>query len=160
MDKNNENNLSQMLTDKFSVLTGKSHITRNRRIFVDVPKEIFLDVIDYAAKAMGFDFLCTITGLDIADDLQFIYHLANKDGILLNIKVNVPKSNPEHPTVMKTFNGSIFYERELIDMFGAKIEGLPEGRRYPLPDWWPLDQHPLRKDWKPKNQSEIKVEVE
>ena len=32
-------------------------------------------------------------------------------------------------------------------MFGIKVEGLPEGERYPLPDGWPEGQYPLRKDW-------------
>jgi len=36
-----------------------------------------------------------------------------------------------------------------MDLFGAKVEGLPEGPRYPLPDDWPKNQFPLRKDWKP-----------
>ena len=37
---------------------------------------------------------------------------------------------------------------ELEDMFGIKVDGLPPGRRYPLPDDFPTDQYPLRKDWK------------
>ena len=46
------------------------------------------------------------------------------------------------------FPGAEPYERELADMFGIKIDGLKPGRRYPLPDDFPADQHPLRKDWK------------
>jgi len=33
-------------------------------------------------------------------------------------------------------------------MLGVQIEGLPPGKRYPLPDNWPAGQYPLRKDWK------------
>jgi Ni,Fe-hydrogenase III component G len=36
-----------------------------------------------------------------------------------------------------------------MDLLGIKVEGLPEGRRYPLPDNWPQGQYPLRKDWDP-----------
>ena len=49
---------------------------------------------------------------------------------------------------MDTFPGAELYERELVDMFGISVEGLPAGNRYPLPDDWPQGQHPLRKDWK------------
>jgi Ni,Fe-hydrogenase III component G len=35
-------------------------------------------------------------------------------------------------------------------MLGVNVEGLPEGKRYPLPDDWPDGQYPLRKDWNKK----------
>ena len=47
------------------------------------------------------------------------------------------------------YAGAQVYERELVDLFGAQVEGLPPGNRYPLTDDWPTDEHPLRKDWKP-----------
>ena len=42
------------------------------------------------------------------------------------------------------------YERELVDLLGARVEGLVPGVRYPLPEGWPEGDHPLLKDWKPK----------
>jgi Ni,Fe-hydrogenase III component G len=50
--------------------------------------------------------------------------------------------------VTDRFPSAHIYERELIDLLGAKVEGLPPGNRYPLTDDWPKDQYPLRKDWK------------
>ncbi|MEI6093142.1 MAG: NADH-quinone oxidoreductase subunit C, partial [bacterium] len=58
-----------------------------------------------------------------------------------------PKSNPVIKTITDTFPGGDLYERELTDLLGAKIDGLPNGIRYPLPDGWPEGQYPLRKDW-------------
>ena len=49
---------------------------------------------------------------------------------------------------MDRFPAAEIYERELIDLLGAKVAGLPEGKRYPLPDDWPAGEYPLRKDWK------------
>ena len=40
-----------------------------------------------------------------------------------------------------------------------KLRGLPAGRRYPLPEDFPTDQYPLRKDWKfvpPAEETEAK----
>ncbi|MDD5594820.1 MAG: NADH-quinone oxidoreductase subunit C, partial [Candidatus Omnitrophica bacterium] len=68
-----------------------------------------------------------------------------------NLKVSVPKENPVIKSIIGIFPGAEIYERELIDLFGAKVEGLPEGNRYPLTDDWPKDEYPLRKDWRPKN---------
>jgi membrane-bound hydrogenase subunit beta len=34
---------------------------------------------------------------------------------------------------------------------------LPEGFRYPLPDDWPANQYPLRKDWSPEDLKKKEV---
>jgi Ni,Fe-hydrogenase III component G len=137
------------LAGKFGCLEGKGIVARERRIFLEVPGDIFPEVIGYVAAELGFTQLCTITGSDLVDYFQFIYHLACSDGIILNLKLNSPKENPVIYTVTGIFNGAVFYERELEDMLGVKVEGLPKGRRYPLPDDWPEGSYPLRKDWKP-----------
>jgi membrane-bound hydrogenase subunit beta len=145
-----EEKIQQELTDKFKCLEGKGRVQRDRRIYIEVPLEDFTEVFSYAVKKMDFPILCTITGLDEGDNLGFIYHLAKENGIILNLKTLASKTNPVIKTVTSYFPGAENYERELIDLLGAKVEGLGEGNRYPLPDSWPKDQHPLRKDWKPQ----------
>ena len=95
-----------------------------------------------------FPFLCTITGLDNGATLGAMYHLARESGVMLNLSVNVPKENPVLQTVSGYFPAADAYEREMNDLLGTDVQGLPPGNRYPLPDDWPKDQHPLRKDWK------------
>jgi len=141
--------LVQDLSKEFRFLEDKCNIARARRIFVDVPAEKLLDVLSFSQKSLQLTMLLTITGLDIDDNYQVIYHLATEKGIILNLKVNIPKSSPVIKTVTGVYQGATLYERELKDMFGIIVEGLAEGRRYPLPDEWPEGQHPLRKDWKP-----------
>jgi Ni,Fe-hydrogenase III component G len=69
------------------------------------------------------------------------------------MKTFAPKSNPVIKTITNYFPAAHIYERELEDMFGAKVEGLTPGHRYPLPDGWPVGQYPLRKDWKQEKSS-------
>ena len=107
----------------------------------------FEEVLKFLMDKIHFDTLCTITGLDEGTELAMIYHLTRQDGIVINLKTSVPKDNPVIKTIMDYFPSAEFYERELVDLFGAKVEGLPEGSRYPLPDGWPDGQYPLRKDW-------------
>ena len=155
-----EESFQKSLTGRFGFLQGKICIPRVRRIFAEVPREEFMNVLEYAVKELGFDWLCTITGLDVGDDLQFIYHVAEKNGVVLNLKQNAPKSDPVIKSVTPIFNGATFYEKELVDMLGAVVEGLPKsGRRYPLPDDWPEGQYPLRKDWNPEMLRQKKKEV-
>ena len=143
-----EETLKQGLIQKFSFLENKITAPRPRRVFLEVELKEFRAVFEHAAKQLGFSHLCTITGLDEQDKLSFIYHLANETGILLNIKTSAPKDAAVLRTVTDLFPCAEIYEREVMDLFGAKVEGLPPGHRYPLPDDWPKDQFPLRKDWK------------
>lgn len=140
------------LEEKFDYLAGKVVLPRERRVSVEVAPERFREVFEHAVKAMGFDSLCTITGLDEKDSLAVVYHLSGAHGAVLNLKTRVPRDNPIIWSVTDVFPGAANYERELDDLLGFVVEGLPEGKRYPLPDEWPKDQKPLRKDWKPAPQ--------
>ncbi|MFA6321227.1 MAG: NADH-quinone oxidoreductase subunit C [Candidatus Omnitrophota bacterium] len=143
-----EPDIQNSLIKKFGFLEGKIRIPRERRIFADAAPENFATIIEYAMKDLSFTMLCTITGLDEGATLGFLYHLAREDGIMLSIKLNIDKNNPVIKTITGYFPGADIYERELMDLLGAKVEGLPEGRRYPLSDDWPVGDYPLRKDWK------------
>ncbi len=144
-----EEKIKENLISKFSYLDNSINLVRPRRISIEVGLDNFLAVFAYLAKDMQFAHLCTITGLDEQERLGFIYHLAGAGGVMVNLKTSVPKANPLIKSVTHYFPGAEIYERELVDLFGAKVEGLPSGHRYPLTDDWPVDQHPLRKDWKP-----------
>jgi Ni,Fe-hydrogenase III component G len=144
-----EENIKQQLTDKFNFLSDKVTIPRARRIFADVPLENFPEVFDFAIKQLGFSIMVTITGIDEGEMLGFIYHIAREDGVVLNLHTKAPKNKPVIKTVTSYFPVADAYERELVDLFGAQVEGLAEGNRYPLPDDWPKGQYPLRKDWSP-----------
>ncbi len=146
-----EENIKQDLEKKFIYLENKVRIQRPRRLFLDIDLMSLEEVFEYAVKGLKFSHLISITGLDEQDRIAFIYHLAADNGVVLNLKTAVLKTNPEINTVTKHFPGAEIYERELVDLFGVKVAGLPAGNRYPLTDDWPKDQFPLRKDWKPSS---------
>lgn len=139
------------LKERFPNIANSLKIQRPRRIFLEVSHADFREILDYCVKKIGFPHLCTITGLDEIEKFSLIYHLAQDNGIILNIRTSIPKENPVLRTIINYYAGAEIYERELMDLFGMKVEGLPEGNRYPLPDDWPKDQFPLRKDWDPKS---------
>ncbi|MCX5678168.1 MAG: NADH-quinone oxidoreductase subunit C [Candidatus Omnitrophica bacterium] len=145
-----EENIVQELLKKFPFLKDKAKVQRVRRVVAETPAEGFEEVFVYAKEDLKFSILCTITGLDEGQALGFIYHMARTDGITFSLKFSVPKDKPVIKSVFKYFPNSDIYEREVMDLLGAEVEGLTKGNRYPLPDDWPKDEHPLRKDWKPK----------
>jgi membrane-bound hydrogenase subunit beta len=157
-----EEALKTELEAKFSYLKDKVKITRQKRLFSDyLPQEEFKSVFDYAVKNLQFVHLCTITGLDEIEFFGFVYHLARQDGIVFNLKSSVAKDNPVIETITGYFPGGAIYEHELEDLLGVKVQGLPEGNKYPLPEGWPEGQHPLRKDWNPDvlKQEEVSPHV-
>ncbi|MFA5143084.1 MAG: NADH-quinone oxidoreductase subunit C [Candidatus Omnitrophota bacterium] len=153
-----EESIQSELIKKFGFLEGRTRIQRPRRIFAEVPLDSFKDIFEYAVQKLGFVILSTITGLDEGAALGFIYHVGREDGIMLNIKVKADRVNPVIKTITGYFPAADIYERELMDLLGAKVQGLPEGKRYPLSDDWPPGEYPLRKDWKKEpEKDEVKT---
>jgi len=146
-DIKKEEAISAELLTEFPFLGGNVNIQRARRLWVETPADKFDAVFRQIIDRFSFRILCTITGQDEKDFFSIIYHLSNDNGIILNLKVKVQKSNPKWKSIGAQFPGGIIYEREIADLFGIQIEGLPPGSRYPLPDNWPKCQYPLRKDW-------------
>ncbi len=143
-----EEELQNSLIKKFDFLNGKIRVQRARRIFVEVPYKNFKDVFEYSLNSLSFVILSSMTGLDEGASLSFVYHMAREDGIMLNITISVDKNDPVIDTITGYFPGADIYEREVMDLLGAKVKGLAEGKRYPLSDDWPVGEYPLRKDWK------------
>lgn len=136
------------LVKRFGFLGDAVTITRARRIFAEVPLEHFREVFDAAANQMDFEMLYAITGLDDGDAFAALYHLGREGRVALNLRVRIPRDRPVLQTISDRFPAADIYERELSDLFGIKVEGLPPGNRYPLPDEWPAGEYPLRKEWK------------
>src|SRR5512142_1532584 len=62
------------------------------------------------------------------------------------IRAMIPPHQPEFPAVSPRVPAAVWYEREIRDMFGLQPVGLQDQRRLVLPDDWPAELHPLRKD--------------
>lgn len=152
-----EESIRQKLVEHLNLPEGASKIQRKRRIVIEVAAQDFEKAFQYAVKNMEFSVLCTITGLDEVQGFVIIYHMARTDGIMLNVKITISKENPVLKSIIGYFPNSDIYERELVDLLGIKVSGLPEGKRYPLPDDWPEGQYPLRKDWKKESLKKNEV---
>lgn len=139
------------LVGKFPFLEAKVRIARARRMFAEAPAGQAAEVLSHLQDRMQFTILCAITGLDLGATLGVVYHLARPSGIVLNLATALPKEKPVLQSVTARFPAAACYERELVDLLGFQVQGLPEGPRYPLPDNWPAGQHPLRKDWTPES---------
>lgn len=68
------------------------------------------------------------------------------------VRALVDPVSQEYPAVTPRVPAAVWGEREVRDMYGLRPVGLPDERRLVLPDDWPEDLHPLRKDTMGYNQ--------
>ncbi len=62
------------------------------------------------------------------------------------VKALVNPISAEFPSVTPLVPAAVWGEREIRDMYGLTPVGIPDARRLVLPDDWPDDLYPLRKD--------------
>lgn len=79
--------------------------------------------------------------------MGLLYHFHVKH-VLVTIITQIPKDKPIIQSITDLVPGANFHEREASDLFGITFEGHPSPGRLVLPESWPLDLYPLRKDAK------------
>jgi Ni,Fe-hydrogenase III component G len=124
------------------------------RVNVKVAREQLLAILKYLKEQLGFTHLATITGLDLGESFEVIYHMASNLATI-NVRILTPRSDPKIPSTCAVIPGAILYERELQDMFGLVVENIPDPRPLLLADDWPAGEYPLRKDWHFNRPAEI-----
>lgn len=145
-----ENELVAAIVKEFPALDGRVSSPQPMRVVTDwLSREEFFPLITYLHDSLSLTHGHSIIGTDEGESLGFIYALSGCDHVIVQLKLRAPKTDPRIPTMTSMYRSFTLFERELEDLFGAKVEGLPAGRRYPLPDKWPKDQWPLRKEWDP-----------
>ncbi len=132
--------LKQVLSEQ--CLKG-GQVARERRVFVEVSRDCIVDTITLL-HSKGFTHLSTITGLELDDEIELIYHLMN-EGIHLGLRTKVPLDDLVVPTLTNLIPGASLYEREIHDILDVTFEGHPNLTRLVLPDMWDQKVPPLRK---------------
>ena len=96
----------------------------------------------------AFDTLMCLSGMDYTKGaLGVVYHLSSMTKRhTITLKVEVPVTGPEVPSVASVWPAANWHEREAYDMFGIVFTGHPDLRRILLPEDYP--GFPLRKDFK------------
>ena len=70
------------------------------------------------------------------------------DKAFLALDVEIDPAQASIPSITDMIPGAGWAEREVHDMIGVEPVGHPDPRRLVLPDDWPENVHPLRKDFK------------
>jgi NADH:ubiquinone oxidoreductase subunit C len=127
-------------------------VKRDRRIFIPVPRNDLIKTVNILSSELNINHLSTITARDTGKEIEILYHFL-LNGVVITIRTMCPKDDPTIESIVSIFPGAVLYERELNDILGVVPKGHPDLRRLVLPDDW-VGGYPLRKDWKPPQESE------
>jgi len=125
-----------------------------RRLFLKVAAGDLYAVTTRLRDGYGVVFLSTISGVDLGPTFEIVYHFSTPETDI-NVRTEVPRDRPHVASITPIIPGAVLYERELHDMFGLVVEGLPDPRPLVLPADWPAGNYPLRKDWKHERPQEV-----
>ena len=97
------------------------------------------------------DHLSTITGQDVGDAIQLLYHFWKDSG--LTLRTSLPRDEATILSLTDLIPGAAFYEREVAEMLHVTFEGHPGLVGLLLPDDWD-GRSPLRKEFSPPSSKE------
>lgn len=120
-------------------------------VWLDVTREGLLPAIKHTAELQEFPHFSVIAPVDIGDHVELLYHFslfygAHLKAIALVIRVTLAKTDLVIPSITDIIPGAIFSEREVQEMMGVTVAGIPDDRRLFLPEDFPNGVFPWRKD--------------
>jgi membrane-bound hydrogenase subunit beta len=140
---------------KISVKKNEQNI-----VWFRVERSVFKDAVKHLLD-LQFPHLSVVSGNDVGENIELIYHFTVNYGehlkeIPVNISVEVSKNDLRIPTICDIIPGALVTEREKQEMLGVKVENMPDSGRMFLPDDFPENVYPWRKDEKGIPENMIK----
>jgi len=120
-----------------------------KRVYIDVDPKDLREAVRLIFRKLGARFNIA-TAIDRADGTEILYHFEfDKANVIVSLRVFTPeRKNPQFDSITPIFPGAEWIEREMHELFGIDFKGHPGLKPLLLPDNWPADKHPLRKDFK------------
>jgi NADH-quinone oxidoreductase subunit C len=113
----------------------------------------------------GIYFLSTISGVEKDDEFNVCYHIQHRiEDEFKEVPINfiitkIDKNKPKTPSMLEFFVAADYYEREIYDFYGIYFENHPFLQRLILPERWPDDVKPMRKEYGWEQIKEITMKI-
>ena len=128
-------------------ITGKPvapFLQKGGYLGLEVECEHLVAVCRFLRDQLGFDLLACISGVDMLDHLETVYHIRSIErGQLIQLKVRLDSQKPVVDSVVSVWPTANWLERETYDLFGIHFAGHPDLRRMLLDD--DFEGYPLLK---------------
>ncbi len=137
------------LREKFDSAIVRADLPSDRQLFVwvqpaavkEMCRYIFRDLDARYVISIGADDRPFSGGFVVAHNFAF-----DKDHVLCSVLAQLPGDKPSIESISGVVPAANWAEREMRDLVGIECMGHPYPKRLVLPDGWPEDVHPLRKD--------------
>jgi Ni,Fe-hydrogenase III large subunit/Ni,Fe-hydrogenase III component G len=137
------------LREKFDSAILRADLPSDRQLFVWVQPEAVKDLCGYIFRELDARYVISIGADDrpfsgafvVAHDFAF-----DKDHLLCSVLTQLPAYTPKIESISGVIPAANWAEREMRDLVGIECVGHPYPKRLVLPDGWPENVHPLRKD--------------
>jgi NADH/F420H2 dehydrogenase subunit C len=112
-----------------------------------LPPAALVETARFLRDTLGFEMLTCVSGVDMGDHVDSIYHLRSiSRNWLLQLRVSLPADAPEVPSVVSIYPSANWLEREEYDLLGIRYNGHPDLRRIMLDD--DFQGYPLLKSFR------------
>ncbi|HEY7126285.1 MAG TPA: NADH-quinone oxidoreductase subunit C [Ktedonobacterales bacterium] len=126
----------------------KTVMPRGGIVALEIERAKLVETCWFLRDALGFTMLTSVSGVDMRDHLEVVYHLrALNNNWLLQVKVKLEPGKPEVESLVSVWLSANWLERETYDLFGIVFLGHPDLRRILLDD--EFEGFPLLKSFRP-----------
>jgi Ni,Fe-hydrogenase III large subunit/Ni,Fe-hydrogenase III component G len=138
-----------LLKERFGPRILRADIPADNRLFLTIEPAAVADIVTHLFRDLDARYVVSIG----ADDRPysgsfFVSHnfAFDAEHLLCSVMVYLPKDDPSIISIASVIPGAAWAEREFRDLVGIEPVGHPCLKRLVLPDGWPENAHPLRKD--------------
>ena len=139
----------EQLKQKFGPAIERADLPNEDRLFLYVDPAAVKPLCSYLFRDLDARYVITIG----ADDRPYSGHFLvvhdfafDKDGLLGSVVSELSAEKPQIDSISEVIPAASWAEREMRDLVGIEPLGHRYLKRLVLPDGWPDDHHPLRKD--------------
>ncbi len=128
-----------------------------KRIYIDVVKENIPGIIKFIFKDLSARFNIA-SGVDTPEGIEILYHFEfDRLNFIISIRTLISKNDCAIESVTSIMKGAEWIEREIHELLGVEFKNHPNMKPLLLPDGWPKDKFPLRRDFK---QEDVEAELD
>jgi Ni,Fe-hydrogenase III large subunit/Ni,Fe-hydrogenase III component G len=139
----------EQFKQRFGPLIQRADLPSDSRLFVYIDPSVVRFVCQHLFRELDARYIVSIG----SDDRPFSgkYLVAHnfafdKEHLLCSVLAYLPEDNPQIDSISDMVPAASWAEREMRDLVGIQPVGHRYLKRLVLPDGWPDDVHPLRKD--------------
>ena len=137
------------LKEKFGAAIQSANLPAEDRLFLEVEPSGLKPICEFIFHDLDARYVTSIGADDrpFSGSFMVVHNFAfDRQHLLCSVITHVPADRPKVESISASIPAANWAEREMRDLVGIEPVGHLYPKRLVLPDGWPEDQHPLRKD--------------